>query len=168
VGNAGRQRHPRPRVRKWKAHELVTTVTAGNHPAFPHAMVLTAYFVLSSVIGLFCHRRRRSYLHRLNTSVEASGPHDFAVRAPRHSSFRRRERPSHPASRFVTIAHTPLLPRRDGASCGFDLPDGTSQIFFTRGLDDPNHVEISCEIGFYAHRISHLTAPRERRSLRQN
>jgi len=27
-----------------------------EHPAFPHAMVLTAYFVLSPVIGLYCHR----------------------------------------------------------------------------------------------------------------
>jgi hypothetical protein len=27
-----------------------------NHPAFPHAMVLTVSFALSSVTGLFCHR----------------------------------------------------------------------------------------------------------------
>jgi hypothetical protein len=31
-----------------------------NHPAFPHAMVLTVYFVLSPVTGLFCHRRQRT------------------------------------------------------------------------------------------------------------
>jgi hypothetical protein len=31
-----------------------------NHPAFPHAMVLTASFALSSVIGLSCHRRKRN------------------------------------------------------------------------------------------------------------
>ena len=37
------------------AHELVRSHR--NHPAFPHAMVLTASFVLSPVIGLFCHRR---------------------------------------------------------------------------------------------------------------
>ena len=30
-----------------------------DHPAFPHAMVLTASFVLSPVTGLFCHRRQR-------------------------------------------------------------------------------------------------------------
>jgi hypothetical protein len=30
-----------------------------KHPAFPHAMVLTVSFVLSPVIGLSCHRRRR-------------------------------------------------------------------------------------------------------------
>src|ERR1700675_3465293 len=31
-----------------------------NHPAFPHAMVLTVSFVLSPVTGLFCHRRQRT------------------------------------------------------------------------------------------------------------
>ena len=49
--------HPQPRVQK-KARELVTTDTP-KHPAFPHAMVLTVSFVLSPVIGLFCHRRLR-------------------------------------------------------------------------------------------------------------
>src|SRR5882672_5018968 len=37
----------------------VTTSTP-EHPAFPHAMVLTVSFVLSSVTGLFCHRRLRT------------------------------------------------------------------------------------------------------------
>ena len=31
-----------------------------NHPAFPHAMVLTVSFALSPVTGLFCHRRPRT------------------------------------------------------------------------------------------------------------
>jgi hypothetical protein len=43
-------------------------------------MVLTVSFVLSPVIGLFCHRHQRNCFHQLNASVEASGPHDFAVR----------------------------------------------------------------------------------------
>ena len=30
-----------------------------DHPAFPHAMVLTASFVLSPVTGLVCHRHQR-------------------------------------------------------------------------------------------------------------
>src|SRR5215218_8526204 len=30
-----------------------------NHPAFPHAMVLTAYFVLSPATNSSCHRHRR-------------------------------------------------------------------------------------------------------------
>jgi hypothetical protein len=36
--------------------------------------------VLSPVIGLFCHRRLADTSARLDASVEASGPHDFAVR----------------------------------------------------------------------------------------
>src|SRR6202171_6453788 len=37
----------------------VVTTVAPEHPAFPHAMVLTAFFVLSPVIGLVCHRHLR-------------------------------------------------------------------------------------------------------------
>ena len=46
-------------------------------------MVLTAYFVLSPVTGLFCHRRLRKCFRQLDTSVGVSGPHDFAVRDSR-------------------------------------------------------------------------------------
>jgi hypothetical protein len=42
----------------------------------------TVSFALSPVIGLSCHRRQRDAKHhrRLDAGVEASGPHDFAVR----------------------------------------------------------------------------------------
>jgi len=62
-------------------------------------MVLTVSFALSSVIGLSCHRRLRgvsgplgltSPFRKLDASVEASGPHDFAVRVSAASSARRR------------------------------------------------------------------------------
>jgi hypothetical protein len=45
-------------------------------------MVLTAYFVVSLVIGLSCHHPRAiaEALSRVDTSVEISGRHDFAVR----------------------------------------------------------------------------------------
>ena len=59
-----------------KHTSIVTTVTPGS-PGIPRAMVLTVSFVISPVIGLFCHRRLRD---ELDASVEASGPHDFAVR----------------------------------------------------------------------------------------
>jgi len=39
-----------------KAHEVVTTGSP-EQPGIPRAMVLTAYFVISPVIGLCCHRR---------------------------------------------------------------------------------------------------------------
>jgi hypothetical protein len=53
----------------------------------PRAMVLTVSFALSPVIGLSCHRHRRSCLRQLDAGVEASGPHDFAVHLKRRSSL---------------------------------------------------------------------------------
>src|SRR3954447_4027935 len=55
-----------------------------SNPAFPHAVVLTVSFVISPVIGLCCHRRFACA--KLDASVEASGPHDFAVRVQPRSS----------------------------------------------------------------------------------
>jgi hypothetical protein len=50
------------------------------------------------VIGLFCHRHQRSLLRELDASVEASGPHDFAVRFKRPRR-KRHPRPPHPVPR---------------------------------------------------------------------
>src|ERR1700686_1697152 len=122
-----------------------------NRPAFPHAMVLTAYVALSSVTGLFCHRRLRikfclspvgpTQLRRLDTSVGVSGPHDFAVRnniSRQHAGDRSQaSRPAlqshraqnaaastatHPA--FVTIMMRPSLWGGMARICRDDLPDG--------------------------------------------
>ena len=41
---------------------------------------VTVCFALSPVTGLFCHRRRADNSAKLDASVGASGPHDFAVR----------------------------------------------------------------------------------------
>jgi hypothetical protein len=57
VGNAGCPLHPQPPVQQ-KSTGVEATGTPEN-PAFPHAMVLTVSFVLSPVIGLFCHRHQR-------------------------------------------------------------------------------------------------------------
>ena len=59
----------------------------GNHPAFPHAMVLTVSFVLFPVTGLVCHRHLARLLARLDAGVGASEPHDFAVRMSALSSL---------------------------------------------------------------------------------
>ena len=70
-------------------------------------MVLTVSFALSSVTGLFCHRRLQVTTCKLDTSVGASGPHDFAVRLKHRSSS---EAKASTASRptFVTMANVPL------------------------------------------------------------
>ena len=70
-------------------------------------MVLTAYFVLSPVIGLSCHRRPADISARLDAGVEASGPHDFAVR---FSAIRQRHIRVHRIpSRVRDDRDTPLM-----------------------------------------------------------
>jgi hypothetical protein len=68
----------------------VFTAVAPEITRHPRTQWFTAYFVLSPAIGLSCHRRladigtsARSGSRtsaRLDAGVEASGPHDFAVR----------------------------------------------------------------------------------------
>jgi hypothetical protein len=97
VGNAGCALHPQSHVQNKKAHEVVTTGSP-EQSGIPRAMVLTAYFALSPVIGLCCHRRKRDTSRSLDASVEASGPHDFAVRLA-HLRQECASRPPHPAPR---------------------------------------------------------------------
>ena len=72
----------------------------------PCAMVLTVSFVLSPVIGLFCHRRLTEVPAKLNASIEALRPHDFAVR---FTPFVLKRQSVHriPLPTFVTIAKRP-------------------------------------------------------------
>jgi hypothetical protein len=102
-------------------------------PGIPRAMVLTVSFVLSPATGLSCHRRLRTCIRKLDTSVGVSGPHDFSVRL---SALRPKAhpRPPHPAPRFVTLRNAPLWDGT-GRTCRDDLPDGQSGIFLQRGLD---------------------------------
>jgi hypothetical protein len=89
-------------------------------------MVLTAYFVLSPVTGLSCHRRHANYFAKLDTSVGAPGPHDFAVRTLR---------PPHPAPNVRDDRETPLY--RDGMAWGSKgvSTRRRSEIFLQAGLD---------------------------------
>jgi len=106
--------HPQSRVQKVKS-------TRGSHHRFSGAARhsprngFTAYFVISPVIGLVCHRRQRNYFRQLDASVEASGPHDFAVRL---STVRQPccQRPPHPVPNVRDDRETPLCVGRDGGS----------------------------------------------------
>ena len=83
MGNAGCPVHPQPRVRSGSAEcTRVFTAVAPEITRHPRTQWFTAYFVISPAIGLFCHRRRQRLSCRLDASVEASGPHDLAVRKP--------------------------------------------------------------------------------------
>jgi hypothetical protein len=83
---------------KGSKHTVVDHRFTGT-PGFPRAMVLTAYFVLSPVTGLFVTVAREKLPSReLDASTGASGPHDFAVRDLRCSSIAP-SRPPHPIPR---------------------------------------------------------------------
>src|SRR6202158_5977552 len=150
----------------------VVTTVAPEHPAFPHAMVLKASFVLSPVIGLVCHRRLRIWLVRPGWAdfasaglTPASRRQDHTtspsaatslVSAPFDRSQVQRTRPaithvpnaaastaSRPAS--VTIAIRPSG-GRDGGGYRSDLGQAGTEIFLQRGLDRANQIESFQEI----------------------
>src|ERR1700736_6351562 len=94
-------------------------------------MVLTVSFALSPVTGLVCHRHRRNHFRRLDTSVGASGPHDFAVRLTRRSSAAlSASTASRPAA--VTIACRPSV-GRNGGGYRSDLGQEKTGIFLREG-----------------------------------
>jgi hypothetical protein len=103
-------------------------------PGIPRAMVLTAYFALSPVTGLVCHRRLADTSATLDASVGASGPHDFAVRVQCHSSFDM-PRPLHPVPYVRDDRETPLCVGRDGERHAGDLRQTGTEIFLQKGLD---------------------------------
>ena len=99
AGKAGCALHPRSRVHECTKKRTRAYRSSGGNPAFP-AQWVTAYFVLSSVTGLSCHRHPREAFapQELDTSVGVSGPHGFTVR---HDSIRHSppSRPPHPTAR---------------------------------------------------------------------
>src|ERR1700674_5018321 len=132
AGNAGCPLHPRPRVRVEKSTRVSHHRFTGS-PGIPRAMVLTVSFALSPVIGLSCHRHRRNCFRQLDAGVEASGPHDFAVRKRALSSV---APPASTASRpaFVTIAKRPSV-GQDGGGYRSDLGKMRTKIFLQMGMD---------------------------------
>src|SRR5260370_18464603 len=117
---------------------------SGGNPAFP-ARWFTAYFVLSPVTGLFCHRRSRD---NPATLAPASGRQDHTTLPSAWASFVNAppKRPPHPASNVRDDREAPLLWERDSESCKFDLGRGQSEIFFALHLADPNQLELVHEI----------------------
>jgi hypothetical protein len=123
---------------KIEPHERSHREVHRIHPAFPHAMVLTVYPVIFPVIGLCCHRHWRDTSRQLDASVEASEPHDFAVR------------PSAVRQQHVSVHRIPPRVRddrdrpsmgRDGGAYGFDLGQSRTNLFLQMGVDRPNQVD---------------------------
>ena len=86
---------------------------------------------------------------KLDASVEASEPHDLAVRI-RRSRQQHHQRPPHPRPHVRDDRERPS----DGTGCGdYDLIwlKARSDLFFALHLDAWNRVDRAEEISFYAH-----------------
>jgi hypothetical protein len=177
VGNAGCPLHPQPRMHFALVERTRVTTSTPESPGIPARNGFTAYFALSPVTGLFCHRRRRMYgssapgradLPSANLTP-ASGrqdhttsPYAAIVTRPRAVDRSQIFRPalrspcaqnaaastaSRPA--FVTMANAPLV-GWDAKSSRCDLGCAKTEIFLQRGLDCPNQIEKSRQIALYA------------------
>jgi hypothetical protein len=124
AGNAGCAARTRSLACEIKKHTSVVTTGTPTSTGIPRAMVLTVSFALSPVTGLSCHRRSRgvsgplgptSPVRKLDASVGASGPHDFAVRA---CAARLASQPASTASRSNVRddAYAPLIEAGRGES----------------------------------------------------
>ena len=128
--------------------EKNTRVSHHGHagtPGIPRAMVLTVSFVLSPVIGLYCHRR---FAKRPRNLTPASRRQDHTTSPSASAPFVKSasaSTASRPAS--VTIASRPSGGTRRAQDAN-DLGGAKSRIFFAGDLDTPNHVELAREISF--------------------
>jgi hypothetical protein len=130
---------------KSRKHASKSPRSHRKHPAFPTQWF---YGFLRALPGdrtgdrAFLSPSPHGFLSaKLDAGVEASGPHDFAVREISALVSRAFRVHRIPRSAFVTIAKRPFQRRRDGGGCIADLGKGRSGIFLQMGLDDPNHVD---------------------------
>ncbi len=126
-----------PSREKIRAKARSPQVAAENTPAFPAQWFYGLYALsLASqcLIATIAAREAFGACARLDASVGASGPHDFAVRirAARQSAHLQ---PPHPRPAFVTFAIAPLRLGRDGEAYSIDSSFGKSEIFLMRGID---------------------------------
>ena len=107
AGKTGCALHPRSRVQRLRKRAHTSIQVQRKQSGLPCAMVLTVSFVLFLVTGFLSPSPRKKLAsQKLDASIGASGPHDFAVRLTRCSSKAHR-RPPHPIPTFVTMANAP-------------------------------------------------------------
>jgi hypothetical protein len=120
----------------------VFTASSPGSPGIPARNGFTTYIALSPEIGLSCLRRLRGLLRKLDASVEASGPRDFAVRV---SAVRYRHLHVHRIPPRVRDDREPPL-RWDGtaAICEVIWVGREGAIFLEMGLD--THPKSAAEV----------------------
>src|SRR5580704_7401758 len=106
AGKAGCALHPRSRVQNVHKNTHTSIQVQRRHSGIPCAMVLTAYSALSPAIRPWVVTVIGGSYRQLDASLEASGPHTFAVRIRAESSIGASASIA-PRSAFVTIASRP-------------------------------------------------------------
>ena len=130
AGNAGCALHPRSRVPK-NAHMAHTSIQgSGNTPTSPAQWLYGLLRALPGERAFLPPSLARNLLRKLDASIAAPGPHDFAVRLRSvvcagclNKSVHRNPGPTHRDDR-----ETPLGWAKDGATDARDLPDVTNGI----------------------------------------
>src|SRR5450755_3097009 len=86
AGNAGRSMRPQPRMQNKNEHTSVVTTVTPETPGIPYAMVYDLFRALPG--DRACLSPSLAVTRKLDAGVEASGPHDFAVRSQHRTSAR--------------------------------------------------------------------------------
>jgi hypothetical protein len=121
-------------VCKNRKHTSVVTTGSPNTAGIPRANGFTAYFVLSPVIGLCCHRRKPQCISIAAYLMPASRHQDHTASPSAFAPFVKGASNGHriPRPTLVTIAKRPSWRARDAREDAGDLPDITSEIFCDR------------------------------------
>jgi hypothetical protein len=129
---------------KNRKHTSVVTTGSPVSPGIPARNGFNGF--LRALLGdrLVCHRRWWNCFRQLDAGIEASGPHDFAVREKRTSSSAR-SRPRIPP-RGRDDRDRPSL-GRDGAGYESDLGEARRKIFLQMGLDRKSTNGVICSTG---------------------
>ena len=158
AGKAGCALHPRSRV------QVCAKKCAHEHTGEAEALRLslrdglTAYFGLSPVNGLCCHRRpqKPGFLRTWRQHRGARTTRLRRTRRLRSSVTALASTASHRA--FVTIATRPSH-RVRRAESKTNSPPSLSDLFFSEGLDEANRVDIAGEFSLNAHAAIELKSP---------
>ena len=135
--------HPQPRAQSVGSTRVSSPRSHRDHPAFPHAMVLTVSFALSPVIGLSCHRRPADMV--LSAPGRADKPPLDLTPASRrqdHTTSPSACAPFVKSAPASTASRTHVRDDRETPLVGtgwvgyrFDLGQARSELFLRRGLD---------------------------------
>jgi hypothetical protein len=120
----------------------------------------TAYFALSSVNQLVCHRRRPRCSIIVADLTPAWARQDHTTSPSAKDAVRRsaHPRPPQPASRVVTIAIRPSAIEAGWRIANANFWKNERRIFLREGLDSPNQFELLQEISSCVHRFERRQA----------